>query len=396
MAARDEKPEAHRAETDRSLHHERTKTDEYLERRQREVEQRTTDAIEEDRRIADERRTLDRAAGDRAVTEGQEQATDGYESLVMVERELSDQAIYKQRERENSNLCRERREKQLVVEALLSIERQRTNDRLSQERDYMDLAAQSAVGMLAEEKARYTSARAELSNRELAVGTMCHDLKNQTVALSIGFQLLQKRLASDAWDRAEVIRRLSALEDTTAFMGRMIDSMLDMERFAHGQVTLNLKPTDLCGLMRDAAKLFSPVAISKSCLLLTDLSPEPLWVSGDHDRLVQVVANLVGNALKFTPSGGTISLAATPDHARVIVSVTDTGRGIAEQDRPKLFQKFSQLTHAEGGLGLGLFIAKSIVEAHGGTMWVDSTVGQGSSFRFSLPLAAGSDVQRTV
>jgi signal transduction histidine kinase len=75
--------------------------------------------------------------------------------------------------------------------------------------------------------------------------------------------------------------------------------------------------------------------------------------------------------------------------------VTDTGRGIAEQDHPKLFQKFSQLDRTEGGLGLGLYIAKSIVEAHGGTMWVDSKVGKGSSFRFSLPLLPEGDVERT-
>ena len=259
----------------------------------------------------------------------------------------------------------------------------------------MDLAFQSAVQHLVEEEARYTNTKKELSDRGLAMGTVCHDLKNQNVALSIGLRLLQKRLAGDAWNRAEITSQLSALEDTTAFMGRMIDSMLDVERFAQGQVRLNLKPTDLCKLVQDTAKLFSPVAISKSCSLLTDLGPEPLWVSGDHDRLVQVMANLVGNALKFTPSGGTISLTASRDQTRVTVSVTDTGRGIAEQDRPKLFQKFSQLNHAEGGLGLGLYIAQSIVEAHNGTMWVDSTVGQGSSFRFSLPLVPGSDVERT-
>lgn len=130
--------------------------------------------------------------------------------------------------------------------------------------------------------------------------------------------------------------------------------------------------------------------------MLTDLGPEPLWVSVDHDRLLQVVANLVGNARKFTPSGGTISLAAQQDQTRVTVSVTDTGIGIAEQDRPKLFQKFSQLDQGKAGLGLGLYIAKSIVEAHGGTMWVDSTVGQGSSFRFTLPLVPRIHAERTV
>ena len=399
MAA-NEKPGSHRAETDKSLHDERTKTDGYLERRHKEVEQRTTDAIEDDRRMADERRTLDRAARDRHVPKGQEQAIKGDESLVRVERELSDHAIYQERELEDSNLRRERREKQLLVEALLSTERQRTDDNLSHERECIDLASQYAIRHLAEEQARYTSTREELSDRELAVGTICHDLKNQSVAISIGFQLLRKHLSRDnlsrdTWDRAEITGQISALEDNTAFMRRMIDSMLDIERFAHGKVMLNLEPADLCVLLQDTAKLFSPVAINKSCSVLTDLGPEPLWVSVDHDRLLQVVANLVGNAIKFTPSGGTISLAAQQDHTRVTVSVTDTGIGIAEQDRSKLFGKFSQLDHAEAGLGLGLYIAKSIVEAHGGTIWVDSTVGQGSSFRFNLPLAPRSDVERT-
>ena len=159
--------------------------------------------------------------------------------------------------------------------------------------------------------------------------------------------------------------------------------VLDIERVAHGKLTLNLEPADLCVLLEETAKLFSPVAINKSCSVLTDLSPKPLWVSVDYDRLLQVVANLVGNVMKFTPSGGIIPLNAMHDHMRVTVSVTDTGIGIAEQDRPKVFRKFSQLDHAESGLGLGLYLAKSIVEAHGGTMWVDSTVGQGSAFRFT-------------
>lgn len=396
MAAKDEEPGSDRAETDKCLHHERTKTDGHLERRQKELEQRTTDAIEENRRMADERRTLERSARDRHVTDGQAKATKSDESLVMGERERSDQAIYQERELDDSNLRRERREKQLLVEALLSTERQRTDDSLSQERQGVDFDSQSTLRHLTEEQARHTRTREELSDRELAVETLCHDLRNQNVATSIGVQLLRKLLARDAWDRAEITRQLSAIEDNTAFMGRMIDSMLDTERFARGKVTLNLEPADLCVLLQDTAKLFSPVAITRSCSVLTHLGPEPLWVSVDHDRLRQVVANLVGNAMKFTPSGGTISLAAQQDQTRVTVSVTDTGIGIAEQDQPKLFQKFSQLNHAEAGLGLGLYIAKSIVEAHGGTMWVDSTVGQGSSFRFTLPLAPRIHAERTV
>jgi signal transduction histidine kinase len=387
MAARDEESESSRAETDKSLSDERTKTDSHLERRHKDVEGQTTEAIEGDRRIADEHRALERAARDRHVTEGQERTTKGDESLVMAEREQSDNAIRKERALQDSNLQRERREKQLLVEALLFTERQRTDDNLSHERECVDRASQHALRHLADEQARHTSTREELSDRELALGIICHDLKNQSVAISIGAQLLRRQLSKDSWDRADLLRQVSAVEDNAAFMSRMVDSLLDIERFAHGKVTLSLKPADLCVLLQDTAKLFSPVALNKSCTLDTDLCPEPLWVSVDHDRLLQAVSNLVGNAIKFTPSGGTISLAVKQDQTRVTVSITDTGPGIAEQDRLKLFRKFSQLKKAEAGLGLGLYIAKSIVEAHGGAIWVDSTVGQGSSFRFTLSLA---------
>lgn len=210
--------------------------------------------------------------------------------------------------------------------------------------------------------------------------------------MAVGAQLLRRQLSRDSWDRVDIIRQVSATEDNAAFLSRRVDSMLDCERFTHGKVTPNLKRADLCVLLQDIAKLFSPVAINKICTLSSDLCPEPLWVSVDHDRLLQAVSNLVGNAIKFTPSGGTIALAAKRDNTRVIVSITDTGPGIAEQDQLKLFRKFPQLNNAGEGLGLGLFIAQSIVEAHGGTMRVDSTLGQGSSFRFTLPLAPLSDL----
>jgi signal transduction histidine kinase len=300
--------------------------------------------------------------------------------------------MYKERELQDAYLRRERREKQLLVEALLSGERHRTDSNLSHERECGDRATQDALQRLEAEKSRYANITEELSNRELSLGIVCHDLKNQAVAISLGAQLLRRQLARDSWDRADVLRQVSAMEENAAFMSRMVDSILDVERFAHGTVTLNLEPADLRVLLQDTAKLFSSVAVNKSCSLLTNLGPHPLWVSADHDRLLQAVSNLVGNAIKFTPSGGTISLVAQRDQTQVTVSVTDTGPGIAEQDQQKLFRKFSQLNRHGGGLGLGLYIAKSIVEAHGGTIGVHSTVGQGSSFRFTLPLASTSDL----
>lgn len=279
MAARDDKPDLNRTETDKSLHQERTKTDGHLERRQREFEQRTTDSIEEDRRIVDERRILDRASRDR-VTEEHEQAITGDESLMMVERELSDQATYQARELEDSNLRRERRGKQLLVEAVLYAERLRTNDRLSQERKGVDHASECATRLLADEQARYTNIKEELSDRELAMATICHDLQNQCVATSMGVQLLRKQLSRDARDRAEITRQLSALEENTAFMSRMIKSMLDIERFSRGKVTLNLAPVDLCLLLQDTGKFFPRSRSTSPAPCSPILAPSPCGYQG--------------------------------------------------------------------------------------------------------------------
>ena len=116
-------------------------------------------------------------------------------------------------------------------------------------------------------------------------------------------------------------------------------------------------------------------------------STEPIFANVDHDRILQVLSNLIGNSLKFTPNGGTIKLLARKQGTQVEVSVTDNGSGIPEEAQVKIFERFSQLTmNDRRGLGLGLFIAKWIVEAHKGCIWVTSEVGKGSTFSFTLPL----------
>lgn len=249
MTARHEETESSRVETNKSLADERTKTDGHLERRHKEVEGHTTDAIAADRRMADETRARDRAAHDRHLTGDHGPTAKADESLLR-ERKQSDQAISKERALQDANLVRERCEKQLLVEALLFTERRRTDDNLGHERACVDRAS-------AHEQARHASARQELSDRELAFGILTHDLKNQSVAISIGAQLLRRQLSKDAWDRVDVLKQLSVVEDSAAFMSRMVDSLLDIERFAHGKVPLSLKRADLRLLLQDTAKLFS-------------------------------------------------------------------------------------------------------------------------------------------
>ncbi len=121
--------------------------------------------------------------------------------------------------------------------------------------------------------------------------------------------------------------------------------------------------------------------------MIVQTNPEPILAEIDHDRVLQVLSNLTGNALKFAPNGGIIKLSAQKKANEVEISVTDSGPGIPEQKKAQIFDRFSQLrTNDRRGLGLGLFISKWMVEAHKGRIWVTSEPGKGSTFTFTLPI----------
>jgi signal transduction histidine kinase len=133
---------------------------------------------------------------------------------------------------------------------------------------------------------------------------------------------------------------------------------------------------------------FEARAAEQGIALVLDPEPPNVIVQADEERVLQLIDNLVGNALKFTPSGGQVSIGAFIDNNELRVTVTDTGPGITEEQRARLFDRFWQARGADRrGLGLGLPIAKGIAEAHGGRLWVESTLGSGSTFLFAMPLA---------
>jgi signal transduction histidine kinase len=190
-------------------------------------------------------------------------------------------------------------------------------------------------------------------------------------------------------DISTLLKHLTLIEQSAASMDRMVGDLLDVERIAQGKLQLKAQEVDLRLLLQECVDLFSPIVASKSFTMTVDVGGEPLVFVLDHDRILQVLSNLIGNALKFTPEGGRIRLAARKLETEVEMSVSDNGPGIAAQDQPKLFQKFSQLAlENRRGLGLGLFLAKWIIEAHGGRIWVISEAGKGSTFSFVLPITA--------
>jgi signal transduction histidine kinase len=278
----------------------------------------------------------------------------------------------------------------VIAEALLEHERKETDSNLLDEREQIDVASEWSATLLSEERCSHDVTKAALVTRDHYLAIVSHDLKQPLVAITIGARLLRRDLAIETSDPARLRANVDLIERSAANMDRMISALLDVERMAHDKLVLTPARIDLRGLLQECMDISAPVVATKSFSMITRPSAHALLADVDHDRILQVLSNLIGNALKFTPPGGIIELEARQQETFAVISVTDNGPGIAEEAQAHIFDRFSQLQlNDRRGLGLGLFIAKWIVEAHKGRIWVTSQVGKGSTFSFSLPLSIG-------
>ncbi len=176
-------------------------------------------------------------------------------------------------------------------------------------------------------------------------------------------------------------------------LGNLAKQLLNVSKISEGKMKLNIKPLDLEGVIRQVMSELS-VKARKAKLILKYEKPKTKLpkISADENRIKEVITNLVDNAIKFT-SSGFISVSCIEKKNAIITTVADTGIGISKTDIPYLFQKFHQVGNViakrDQGAGLGLYICKSIIELHGGKIWVESKIGQGSRFSFSLPITKG-------
>ena len=239
--------------------------------------------------------------------------------------------------------------------------------------------------------AHETAARAVAARDEL-MGVVAHDLRNPLGAVMMKAEVLQMS------DDVEKMRRQAAsIASVAKRMEHLIKSVLDVATLEAGRFTVRPEPTEVPGLVRDATEIFVAQAAAKEVALERQLDgDDDLWVRADRERVIQVLSNLVGNALKFTPPAGTVAVDVHREDGRAHFTVSDTGPGICQEDLSHLFDRFwKRETDGKKGTGLGLFIAKGIVDAHDGRIWVESAPGQGSAFHFTLPLAdARSDGAR--
>jgi signal transduction histidine kinase len=176
----------------------------------------------------------------------------------------------------------------------------------------------------------------------------------------------------------------------------LINDVLDLSKIEAGQFELTLSEYSLNHIVQTVFSAIEPLATEKRIALTADVAPDLPQGRGDERRLTQVLLNLVGNAIKFTDAGK-VSITGSLSEGSFHIAVRDTGPGISPADQAKLFQEFQQVDNAstrkKGGTGLGLAISKRIVEMHGGKIWIESAVGNGSTFHFTVPVRAGREAK---
>ena len=218
---------------------------------------------------------------------------------------------------------------------------------------------------------------------------LAHELRNPMAPIRAAADLMEV-----AHLDAERLKRTSQIiSRQVRHMTGLVDDLLDVSRVTRGLVTLEREDLDIRHVITDALEQVRPLIEEKRHHLTLDLCPEPAHVLGDQKRLVQILANLLNNAAKYTPSGGTIRLAMQASNDEVLLAIADNGIGIASDLQPRIFDLFTQAERspdrAQGGLGIGLALVKSLVELHGGSVACDSPgPGRGSTFSVRLPRAA--------
>lgn len=225
------------------------------------------------------------------------------------------------------------------------------------------------------------------------INAASHELRTPLTTITGYAEFLEDEVAGPL--NGEQRGFVTQIQEGARRLQRIVDDMLDFARLEAGSFMLVKHEADLGLLIREELSDLRAQAEEADLTLAAEVPEEAMQVSMDPRRVGQVLLNLLGNALKFTPAGGnvTIRLSATPEAARV--EVVDTGIGISEQYLSRLFQKFFQvdpsMTRERGGAGLGLSIAKALIEEHGGEIGVSSRLGEGSTFWFTLPRQAGPE-----
>ena len=248
----------------------------------------------------------------------------------------------------------------------------------------LDLARRAALAvdnaLLYEEAQRATRARDDV----LAI--VSHDLRNPINTIQMSTSFLLEVLAEPGAKDVPLISQLQVMQRATRRANSLIQDLLDVSRIDAGTLAVATTAIDATMLLNDAVLELEPLVLGKKLVFVHEWTGPDILVAADRSRIAQIFSNLVGNAIKFTPAGGTVRIEGRRRGDLADFDVIDTGAGIPPEDVPHLFDRFWQASQtSRSGAGLGLFIVKGVVAAHGGDIHVESTVGEGTRFRFTLP-----------
>lgn len=256
------------------------------------------------------------------------------------------------------------------------------------------LAATASIGI---QNARlYDSLREQDKRKDEFLATLAHELRNPLAPLRTGLDLLG---VSNSEEQSGRIRNM--MQRQLAHMVHLIDDLMDVSRVSSGKVELKRQRVTLRAIIESALEVIEPTIKAAHHQLNVELPDAPLYVRGDSTRLAQVVSNLLNNAAKYTPQGGTISVSVEQQLHEILIRITDTGVGIESDMLTKIFDLFTQvdpsIDRSKGGLGIGLSLVQKLVELHGGSVVAESQgLGKGSTFTVRLPLLEGNLEEQAV
>jgi two-component system sensor histidine kinase GlrK len=222
---------------------------------------------------------------------------------------------------------------------------------------------------------------------------MSHELRTPLTTIKEGTNLMIEGMENGK-SSGKQKRLLTIISEESNRLINLVNSLLDLSKMEAGMMAYNFTPTDIGVLINKVSREIEPLAETRDIKIHTDINSGSPLIKMDRDRMLQVLRNLIGNAVKFTPDGGDVKVCSRSVDAGVNVSIEDTGAGIPGDNLSTIFNKYEQVTLGGSskikGTGLGLSIVKHIIDAHGGKIWVKSTLGQGSVFSFVLPVSSQS------
>lgn len=350
-----------RQQTDESLRLEREGADLALGAEPALIDETADAVIHRARARADRVLAAARARTDRGFRRSSVLPADG----VTVEREREDQVVRKERAAADETVRSERAEHLAI---------------LSRERDATDRD-------LLSERARSDDV---LATRDEFLGIVSHDIRNMLSGV-VSLAALISRLVARGDRPDQILSYAQRIQRAAGRMDRLVGDLVDVASIHAGMLAVTREVADASHVVAEAVDTFHALASAAGISLEADPVPSPSTGAFDPDRVLQVLANLLGNAIKFTPAGGKVVVRLERTGDELAFAVIDTGIGIAEDKLEHIFERFLQVDATDRrGLGLGLYISKCIVQGHGGRIWAESRLGEGSAFHFTLPIAASA------